>query len=276
MNIYHIWLPTKDDIFVTQDVTFEPGRFYTGDDKYSPESMIEEVIEVLEYPVLSRDEDIEIDELLTLRQHYSHEETPEDQNTGSQVGGEHESEYETAELDDQNASGLSILKQLDKGKAKALHSPTEQRSKEEPTPEGYSAYGDLAPQDINLELDDSNIVVGKRMHKACDLNVFAVHVQATDKGTPFIADYLYTFTTETTKSQDTPGLPRVHHTQLPPLPKYVKDLDMHHFGLEFQEAIQWEWQSLRGKGCFRGTKVTMANANAEVLPLMWVFNYKIT
>src|SRR5437667_12202452 len=63
MNIYHIWLPTKDDIFVTRDIIFEPGRFYTGDNKYSPESMIEEVIEVLEYPILSRDKDIEINEL---------------------------------------------------------------------------------------------------------------------------------------------------------------------------------------------------------------------
>ena len=170
-------------------------------------------------------------------------------------------------MDDQNASGLSIPKQLDKGKAKALFSPTEQRFEEEPTPEGYRAYGDLAPRDINLELDDSNIITGKRMRKARNLDVFTVHVQATDKA-PFIADYLWAFAAETVKSQDTPGLPRVHQTQLPPLPKYVKDLDTHRFGLEFREAIQREWQSLRGKGCFRRTKVTTANANAEVLPLM--------
>ena len=36
-----------------------------------------------------------------------------------------------------------------------------------------------------------------------------------------------------------------------------------------------EWTSLRKKGCFKKTDKTKATTDPEVLPLMWVFTYKI-
>jgi hypothetical protein len=48
-NIFRIWLPTKDIVMVTRDVVFEPTLFFDGIDGYASESVIEEVIELLEY-----------------------------------------------------------------------------------------------------------------------------------------------------------------------------------------------------------------------------------
>src|SRR5437667_7905696 len=54
-NIFHIWLLTKDDIFVTRDIIFDMEKYYTGDEHYATESVIEEVIELLKYPSSSED-----------------------------------------------------------------------------------------------------------------------------------------------------------------------------------------------------------------------------
>lgn len=64
-NIFRIWLPTKDIVIVTRDVVFEPTLFFDGLDGYASESVIEQVIELLEYPEMHQDDDISIEELLT-------------------------------------------------------------------------------------------------------------------------------------------------------------------------------------------------------------------
>jgi hypothetical protein len=71
-NIFHIWLLTKDNIFVTRDVIFDTDKFYTEDEYYTPESVIEEVIELLEYPPTIEDNNIELKELLTHQQCRNH------------------------------------------------------------------------------------------------------------------------------------------------------------------------------------------------------------
>jgi hypothetical protein len=72
-NIFYIWLPTKDDIFVTQDMIFNTEQYYKGDEHYACESIIEEIIELLKYPPSSEDDDIELEELFTRRQCHDHE-----------------------------------------------------------------------------------------------------------------------------------------------------------------------------------------------------------
>jgi hypothetical protein len=67
-NIFRIWLPTKDTVIVTRDVIFEPTLFFDGMDGYATTSVIEEVIELLEYPETPQDDDISIEDLLTARQ----------------------------------------------------------------------------------------------------------------------------------------------------------------------------------------------------------------
>jgi hypothetical protein len=67
-NIFRIWLPTKDIVIVTRDVVFETTLFFDGMDGYASESVMKEVIELLEYPELPQDDDISIEDLLTTRQ----------------------------------------------------------------------------------------------------------------------------------------------------------------------------------------------------------------
>ena len=72
------------------------------------------------------------------------------------------------------------------------------------------------------------------------------------------------------------GLRRIHQSQLPPLPQWVRDLNKHIYGDEFREALYKEWLALRAMGCFKTSElVDEASADAEGLPLMWVFTYKI-
>lgn len=89
-NILRIWLPIKDTVIVTRDVVFEPTLFFSGMDGYASTPVIKEVIELLEYPEMSQDDDISIEDLLTARQR-NHQTTPVTSATragGSQLGGE--------------------------------------------------------------------------------------------------------------------------------------------------------------------------------------------
>jgi hypothetical protein len=59
-NIFRIWLPTEDIVIVTRDVVFETTLFFDGMDGYASDSIIEEVIELLEYPEMPWDNDISV------------------------------------------------------------------------------------------------------------------------------------------------------------------------------------------------------------------------
>jgi hypothetical protein len=54
-------------VIVTCDVVFEPTLFFEGMDGYASTSVIEEVIELLEYLEMPQDNDISIEDLLTAR-----------------------------------------------------------------------------------------------------------------------------------------------------------------------------------------------------------------
>ena len=53
---------------VTRNVGFERTLFFYEMDGYATESVIEEVIELLEYQVMPQDDDISIEDLLTTHQ----------------------------------------------------------------------------------------------------------------------------------------------------------------------------------------------------------------
>jgi hypothetical protein len=104
---------------------------------------------------------------------------------------------------------------------------------------GYRAYEEVAPRNINLNLDTSNIIDGKRQRKACNPDVFAVNFQTTNASITHILDYLYTFSNEVSKPSNSSELLRIHQSQLP-LPKHVTGLDKHQYGPQFTEALQKE------------------------------------
>jgi hypothetical protein len=69
-------------------------------------------------------------------------------------------------------------------------------------------------------------------------------------------------------------LSRCHQSLMPAPPKRFKDLGTHIDGVLFREAMAKEMDSCWQKGCFQNTNTTIHTADAEVLPLMWVYTYK--
>jgi hypothetical protein len=67
-NIFRIWLPIKDEVIRTQDVVFEPTKFYNSLQGYAHKSVIEEVIKLLLFLEEFKPDDIAIKDLLTTRQ----------------------------------------------------------------------------------------------------------------------------------------------------------------------------------------------------------------
>lgn len=68
---------------------------------------------------------------------------------------------------------------------------------------------------------------------------------------------------------------RLHRDKLPPPPRRWRDLDKHPFGHKFKDAARAEFTRCKDKGCFAATAVTAATtAEAQILPLKWVFTYK--
>ena len=208
-------------VIVTRDVVFEPTLFFDGMDGYASTPVMEEVIELLEYPEMPQDDDISIEDLLTARQRgrQTAPVTSASRAGGSQVGGKM--------ADDALESTQQQL-------------PTPRPSEEDSTPmvpKGYRRRGERAPQDVNLNPNDTNLIIpGKRQRKQKDLNTFAVHSYAATLGPEPLVDYLRAFLTEILSdraSARADEVPRIHQSQLPLAPKAVNQLNTHMFGDHF-------------------------------------------
>ncbi|KAK1914257.1 hypothetical protein P3342_007503 [Pyrenophora teres f. teres] len=195
-NIFRIWLH-KGHYHRHSRRCFEPTLFFKGMDGYASTPVIEEVIELLEYPEVPQDDEINIEDLLTARQR--RRQTAHETSAGgagsSHVGGETD-----------NASGSTQQQLLTPGPSE--HGPVPGPSEHGPVPgpsdpifpieppEGYRRQGDRAPHDVNLDPDDPNLIVtGKRQRKKRDLNTFAV-VATLQQGHEPLVDYLRAFSTE--------------------------------------------------------------------------------
>lgn len=66
---------------------------------------------------------------------------------------------------------------------------------------------------------------------------------------------------------------RTHSSDLPRAPKHMKQLSTHKYGKEFLLAAQKEWDTLNGQGTFK--KCSITGVSMFILPLMWVFTYKL-
>jgi hypothetical protein len=186
-------------------------------DGYASESVIKEVIELLEYPEMPQDDDISLEGLLTTRQSRRPAQAPAtsaSRAAGLQVGGE--------ARDD--ASISSKLTQH-------LPTPGPSENSTRMISDGYRRRGERAPQDVNLDpTDTSSIISGKRNQKPRDLNNFAIQSYAARLGAKPLINYLRAFATQIPSiPAGIEGLPRIHQLQLPPPPKTMKQLNTHMF-----------------------------------------------
>ncbi|KAI1688891.1 Reverse transcriptase domain protein [Pyrenophora tritici-repentis] len=139
--------------------------------------------------------------------------------------------------------------------------------------EGYipDRYKNNAPRRRNLDLSTDNIIEGpRRTRRIADLQEpERWHSHAVTYGGS-VDNYLKAFSTALRAEPTT----KIHCTQVPRAPQSYRELDHHQFGEQFRDAAQKEYREIWGKGCFAKTTQTAETANAEVLPLMWVFTYK--
>lgn len=294
-NIFRIWLPTRDEVIRTRDVIFEPAKFYNDLEGYAHESIIEDVIKLLAFPEQYEIDDVAIEDLLTSRQRRRPQGSRLPTPPTSEVGGERieqDKEWsdqglltpESSASDEQNSSSAS-----DRHNGQNRH-PSSERDSEQPAREerpharifqdlsatqieGYvpDRYQNNAPRRRNLDLDEDNIIEGPRRTRM-NSNIQDPgrwHTHAITYGKS-IDNYLKAFST----TFNTESTTKIHRTQVPEPPRSYRELDHHPFGEQFRNAAEKEYREIWSKGCFAETAHTAMTADAEVLPLMWVFTYK--
>ena len=106
-------------------------------------------------------------------------------------------------------------------------------------PPGYQKKGTTATKDINLDPNNTNLIItGKRTQKPLpDKNVYAIHAHVLVTQGADLSQYLSAFATEASKPAPVENIPRIHQSQLLKTPQFVKDLDTHMFGVQFNKAM---------------------------------------
>jgi hypothetical protein len=295
-NIFRIWLPTRDEVIRTRDVIFEPANFYKSLEGYAHASVIEEVIELLAFPEEPEDDDMAIEDLLTSRQRRRHTEKSNlPTSSTSAVGGERMEQDKECSDKGLLTPGSSASEERDRSQTLSRHDaqdrhPSSEPDSDQPTYEerpfarasqdlsatqieGYlpDRYQNNAPRRRNLDLDEDNIIEGPRRTRM-NTNVQDPgrwHSHAITYGKS-VDNYLEAFAT-TFKTESTT---KIHRSQVPEAPRSYQELEHHQFGEQFRNAAQKEYREIWSKGCFAKTTRTADTADAEVLPLMWVFTYK--
>ncbi|KAJ6094488.1 hypothetical protein N7467_002001 [Penicillium canescens] len=123
---------------------------------------------------------------------------------------------------------------------------------------------ELAPRDINGDLDEANIVSGSRRRSAKRDDAFAY---ATMEEPPA---FLHAFAAALYAEKPI----RRHRDDLPDPPKHWKDVMNHPFQQGFLAAMRREIDSLTEKETYKVVD-RPKDRGKQVLPLLWVFSYKL-
>jgi hypothetical protein len=280
-NIFRIWVLSKERVMRTRDVVFERQHLMKDDDE--PEKLSEEaerLIEILDIPTPQAL--IDIEDLLSplQKQNRSHEDNdPLTQNARSDAKAATENDIQF-ELENQD-------KEYDGPTIRVRHpndSPATSElkiSRRQDVPGGWGdqdqdyvldRYQNNAPRRTNPDVgSQENVIEGRRRRP---------RVKYTDRDhLSTNLTYYSTFLTaisqpETTKLFGEVPKVQLHRDQLPPPPKRYRDVATHPFANEFHKAMNVEFNNCWQKGCFAQTPATSSTADAEVLPLMWVYTYK--
>jgi Reverse transcriptase (RNA-dependent DNA polymerase) len=68
------------------------------------------------------------------------------------------------------------------------------------------------------------------------------------------------------------GKPKIHEKDLPPPPRFWKELQRYRYGKEFEKAAEKEYQAINDRGTF---KIVQKTSDITMIPLTWVFTYKL-
>ncbi|KAI1507549.1 Pol protein [Pyrenophora tritici-repentis] len=263
-NIYRVWIPTLDRVIRTRDVIFK-WQFSYKDDKLNnitTNKITEQEVETL---------DLE-------QPHFTA--TAKDLYTTEQLD-QHLEEIEiSAAYSDRSPMDLT------KGTMSPSRSPSPTNSTiavlQRPTPSmesrhaydipGYlpDRHNNNAPQALHPDIGDHNVITGSRRSRAkkgqdrVSSNFFTYYGTFATSLHPTLYEKITAITPKT----------RLHRDQMPEPPKRFKDVVSHPQADLYWNAMKKEIDDCWKKGCFENTKVTPFTADAETLPLMWVYTNK--
>ncbi|KAI1681242.1 Pol protein [Pyrenophora tritici-repentis] len=251
-----------------------------------PEKLSEEaerLIEILDIPTPQAL--IDIEDLLSPLQKQTYEEnnslTQNDRND-AETATEKDIQFELGNLDkefDNSATPESTIRVRHPDDSPTT--PESMVSRRQNVPGGWGdqyqdyvpdRYQNNAPRRLNPEVGSQEDVIEghRRRHRAN----YSDHNHLSTNMTYYSTFLAAISQPETTKLFGELPKVRLYRDQLPPPPKRYRDVATHPFANEFQKAMNVEFDNCWKKGCFAQTPATSSTADAEVLPLMWVYTYK--
>lgn len=240
-NIYRIWVPDKDNVIRTRDVTFDEDTVYDPSSKEVYYSIPEEEPATLEIPLVHpSNSDTESDEEEALI-------TPPKSTTKE---GESQAHLPTPSPLSQEDSHLEFTPQDSGGEdLPPSDSPPEPPPRRllpvqyPTTPHPAAQPGNRAPRgnEIAGQISEHNIQTQPRNRRR---NTYlAALQQATQGPSSFITAFM--------AGLSGPGqsiTPKLHRDNLPPEPEHFSQVLTHPFKDQFMQAIQEEIQKLKTKG----------------------------
>jgi hypothetical protein len=295
-NIYRVWIPSLERVIRTRDVIFKWQFTYKADalNKTSTGEITEQEVEVLdlEQPQFTAT----TDDLYTTEQLDRHLEEFENSTT---LRPDTTTITRTITTEDQRPTDST------RGTMTPRHSPTPENLEaallSRPTPSAESQlhrhaheisgylpdrHNNNAPQARNPDIGEQNIITEDRRGRAPPVDYRALARGSSSRGrgrgrgvSSNFFTYYGTFAAAlhpTIHQKITTIVPktRVHRDQMPEPPKRFKDVANHPHVDLYWKAMRKEIDDCWKKGCFENRQATQFTADAEVLPLMWVYTNK--
>ena len=301
-NIFRIWVPELDRVVRTRDVVFDWAILYKDDRTGREEDQdLREVVRLLDVEqelIDATTEDLMMP--LPYNDPGVHERDQEDADAQFEREGAKMNLYPTP---DPSLAGVRTSRDTSSGTL----TPGEESANERAHPPAFSRSAtqrlsatDLpgyvpdrhfnnAPRAYHPGVGDTrNVIQGRRERRPAPRGDGMIAPSARQShrrgsGPPppsTAAAYYATFAAALTVSPQVlrdhlKAGKKLHRDQLPLPPKRYKDLKTHTFGSEFIEASKAEFNNCWKKDCFARTEFEPETADGEILPLMWVFTYKL-
>jgi hypothetical protein len=274
-NIYRIWIPSRDVVVSSRDVTFNETVMYDPQRHRIGIQLPIPVFDSLLLPPALQDEsdtesDTSIWSSIVVVPRHNAQTAPV--NTTREKGMEEETTQRESESQNQSLMTPQATPEEDS----IRHNTCNSQDEEAPTRQNDTAQNETIDQprsvrNIGLDLDEANILTGRRV-KRPQRHAYAVRRQEVHKTQLDNVDnasiYYMAFSVATTFIKA-----RIHSTELPAPPNHWRDMLSHSHRAGFLAAAQREFRDLESAETFKPIP-TSRIGTARPIPVRWVFTYK--
>ncbi len=255
-NIFRVWVPSERRVISSRDVIFDEDTSYDPKEKDLASQLRTDTTQIIEVIDVPEDE------------HYHQPHIQEDSES-STSDSENDLDYQQ---DDQEPKDVVEEEAWSSDESYAIRLATPAMTSATITPEPETPIAkqskQRAPQDINLDIDESNIVDEPR-HRKKSANARGQAHAALIATTSRLSSYYSSFAVGIFQKAETSE--QLHRDKLPPPPKNWKELQKHPHKQGFLGAANKEYDQLKKRNTFRAV---LRPRNVQILPIIWVFTYK--